>query len=186
MKDKGLKFGVMVLAVITFIVLVTPAQAADWAVGIYYNVGDIVTYNGDSYQCLQAHTSQSNWKPPNTPALWQLVTVPNPGGNWSSGASYSIGDKITYNGQEYICRQSHVAQSDWTPPATPALWEANINPTYSEEIKNYLEQLYNATELQNWTIISVDKSIKIVTYNVEIENKVSGERINNTWIQRLG
>jgi len=47
----------------------TPA----WAVGTHYNVGDRVTFNGDTYQCRQAHTSQSDWTPPVTPALWLLL-----------------------------------------------------------------------------------------------------------------
>lgn len=41
--------------------------------GHVYAVGDIVTYNGQTYQCLQAHTSQPDWFPDVTPALWQPV-----------------------------------------------------------------------------------------------------------------
>jgi chitinase len=40
-----------------------------------YRVGDLVTYNGVVYQCLQAHTSQPGWEPPYTPALWQPVST---------------------------------------------------------------------------------------------------------------
>jgi chitin-binding protein len=32
-----------------------------------------VTYNGVSYQCLQAHTALVGWEPPTTPALWQKI-----------------------------------------------------------------------------------------------------------------
>ena len=32
------------------------------------------TYNGGTYTCLQGHTSQTGWEPPNVPALWQLKT----------------------------------------------------------------------------------------------------------------
>ncbi|MET9212002.1 MULTISPECIES: carbohydrate-binding protein [unclassified Nocardia] len=49
--------------------------------------------------------------PPATPA-WQL------------GATYQVGDKVTYDGAEYQCRQSHTAHApNWTPPNTPALWQ---------------------------------------------------------------
>ncbi|MFI9787717.1 M28 family peptidase [Kitasatospora sp. NPDC051984] len=44
-----------------------------WAAGVNYNAGDVVTYNGVSYRCLQAHTSQSTWTPDVVPALWQRV-----------------------------------------------------------------------------------------------------------------
>ena len=36
--------------------------------------------------------------------------------------SYSVGDRVQYNGVLYKCIQAHTAQSDWTPDATPALW----------------------------------------------------------------
>ena len=36
--------------------------------------------------------------------------------------SYSVGDRVQYNGTLYKCIQAHTAQSDWTPDVTPALW----------------------------------------------------------------
>ncbi|MFE7490901.1 M4 family metallopeptidase, partial [Kitasatospora sp. NPDC057541] len=42
-----------------------------WAAGTTYKAGDIVTYNGVSYRCLQGHTAYVGWEPPNVPALWQ-------------------------------------------------------------------------------------------------------------------
>jgi hypothetical protein len=42
-----------------------------WLAGHAYKTGDTVTYNGTTYMCLQAHTSQPGWEPPNVPALWQ-------------------------------------------------------------------------------------------------------------------
>jgi beta-glucanase (GH16 family) len=50
-----------------------PAGTTTWAPGHAYHVGDVVTYNGVSYRCLQAHTSIVTWEPPNTPALWQRL-----------------------------------------------------------------------------------------------------------------
>lgn len=44
-----------------------------WAAQTAYAVGDQVTYQGTTYSCLQAHTSQVGWEPPNVPALWQPV-----------------------------------------------------------------------------------------------------------------
>lgn len=40
----------------------------------YYAIGSMVSYEGSEYRCLQAHTSQPDWTPPATPALWQLVS----------------------------------------------------------------------------------------------------------------
>ena len=48
-------------------------QTAEWAAGVAYAVGDVVTYQGSTYECRQAHTSISVWTPPVVPALWQLI-----------------------------------------------------------------------------------------------------------------
>lgn len=42
----------------------------EWTAGVTYKVGDVVTYQGASYQCRQAHTSQVDWGPSAVLALW--------------------------------------------------------------------------------------------------------------------
>ncbi|MEQ0559370.1 lytic polysaccharide monooxygenase [Amycolatopsis sp. NEAU-NG30] len=49
----------------------TPPSSGTWSPGTAYQAGDVVTYGGASYRCLQAHTAIAGWEPPNTPALWQ-------------------------------------------------------------------------------------------------------------------
>ncbi|MEV0378809.1 carbohydrate-binding protein [Nonomuraea sp. NPDC050643] len=49
-------------------------MAAAWAPWTAYATGAVVTYNGVDYVCLQAHTSQPDWEPPNVPALWKQST----------------------------------------------------------------------------------------------------------------
>jgi chitinase len=51
----------------------TSGDILPWAVNTAYNVGDKVTYNGNIYQCLEAHTSLSTWTPDVAPSLWELV-----------------------------------------------------------------------------------------------------------------
>ncbi|MFI6389521.1 carbohydrate-binding protein [Nonomuraea sp. NPDC050547] len=51
----------------------TPPPTGTWAPGVGYTAGAGVTYGGSSYRCLQSHTSQAGWEPPNVPALWQRV-----------------------------------------------------------------------------------------------------------------
>lgn len=46
--------------------------ASPWQANTAYTVGQLVTYNGGTYKCLQAHTSLTGWEPANVPALWQL------------------------------------------------------------------------------------------------------------------
>ena len=51
-----------------------PPGTTAWAVGVSYSVGQLVTYQGHTYKCLQANTSQVGWDPVSAPALWQLVS----------------------------------------------------------------------------------------------------------------
>src|SRR5205085_2921212 len=46
----------------------------NWAPNTAYKVGDLVIFNGQEFRCIQAHTSQVDWQPPNVPALWSLVS----------------------------------------------------------------------------------------------------------------
>lgn len=50
-----------------------PPSSGTWTAGTAYKVGDLVTYNGVSYRCRQAHTALAGWEPPNVPALWQVA-----------------------------------------------------------------------------------------------------------------
>ena len=77
-----------------------------WVVGKAYAVSDRAQYNGTLYKCIQAHTSQSDWMPSATPALWKTVSLDEyPEWVQPIGAhdAYNIGDKVTYNGQHYVC-----------------------------------------------------------------------------------
>jgi chitin-binding protein len=44
-----------------------------WQPWTSYATGAVVTFNGVSYRCLQGHTSQPGWEPPNAAALWQRL-----------------------------------------------------------------------------------------------------------------
>ena len=77
-----------------------------WVVGKAYAVNDRAQYNGTLYKCIQAHTSQADWMPSATPALWVVVSLDEyPEWVQPTGAhdAYNTGDKVTYNGQHYVC-----------------------------------------------------------------------------------
>ena len=71
-----------------------------------YAIGDRVKHQGKLYKCVQAHTSQSDWLPNATPALYSEVTPPGSIAPWAQpfGAhdAYAIGDKVTHNGKTWI------------------------------------------------------------------------------------
>lgn len=47
-----------------------PVEIEAWAPGQSVSIGDLRTYNGVTYSCIQAHTTQAGWTPPAVPALW--------------------------------------------------------------------------------------------------------------------
>ena len=73
---------------------------APWAEDTAYAVDDRIRYDGILYRCVQAHTSQSDWTPDITPALWVVVSLDEfPEWVQPTGAhdAYRIGDKVSHN-----------------------------------------------------------------------------------------
>lgn len=74
----------------------------EWAAGNAYYIGDMVMYHEQQYECIQSHTSQDGWEPPNVPALWKLHEEGGDGipvWHQPTGAhdAYAKGDKVKHN-----------------------------------------------------------------------------------------
>jgi predicted carbohydrate-binding protein with CBM5 and CBM33 domain len=81
-------------------------------------------------------TPTATSSPSPTPSPTPTATVPpsptptptatsNPGATtWTAGTAYRVGDRVTFNGAAYQCRQAHTALAGWEPPYTAALWAA--------------------------------------------------------------
>lgn len=93
-----------------------------WVANEPVSVGMQRTYGGKTYRAVQSHVTQSDWQPPNVPALWEEVVETSPTGEWAVGVAYQIDDEVTYQGITYRCRQAHTSQIGWQPPAVLALW----------------------------------------------------------------
>lgn len=102
-----------------------------WATDTDYAVDDIITYtDGNLYVVRQPHRSQSDWQPPNVLALYMVYRAnADTLLNWIQSEKVEIGWQRTYNGDTYVCLQSHVTQIDFTPDITPALWQLVVVPT---------------------------------------------------------
>ena len=48
--------------------------STEWQPDTDYATGAECTYEDSAYTCLQGHTSQAGWEPPNVPSLWKLKT----------------------------------------------------------------------------------------------------------------
>ena len=72
----------------------------NWQTGTAYKVGIRVRYGDKLYRCEQAHTSQADWTPNATPALWTAVAEPGEIPVWiqPTGAqdAYRLGDKVHF------------------------------------------------------------------------------------------
>lgn len=86
-----------------------------WVTGNAYAAQDRVQYEGTLYKCVQAHTSQSDWTPDATPALWVVVSLEEyPEWVQPTGAhdAYAEGAKVTHNGKKWV---STIASNVYEP-----------------------------------------------------------------------
>lgn len=71
-----------------------------WQTDTAYTAGIRVRYGDKLYRCEQSHTSQADWTPDQTPALWTEVAKPGEIPVWKqpTGAqdAYMSGDKVWY------------------------------------------------------------------------------------------
>lgn len=102
-----------------------------YEVGRTYKVDELISYGTNSvgdpqlYRIIQDHTSQADWTPDATPALYTPIGLTEEGYPvWSqpSGAqdAYNTGDIVNYNGTLY---KSLIDGNVWSPEAYPAGWE---------------------------------------------------------------
>lgn len=81
-----------------------------WVAGIAVSVGDRYQYNGKLYKCGQAHTTQADWTPDITPALWTVIDVAHAGTIDDpipavAGMEYVYGNYYIEGETVYICKR---------------------------------------------------------------------------------
>lgn len=88
-----------------------------WSENISVSVNDRYQYNDKLYKCVQAHTTQADWTPNATPALWVEVSLDEfPEWKQPAGAhdAYAKGDKVKHNGKK------------WESTADANVWEPGV------------------------------------------------------------
>ena len=86
-----------------------------WKPDTAYTVDKRIRYEDTLYRCVQAHTSQDNWTPDITPALWTVVSLDEfPEWVQPTGAqdAYRLGDKVSHNGKHW---QSAIDYNTYEP-----------------------------------------------------------------------
>lgn len=85
-------------------------------------------YNDELYRCNQTHTSQSDWTPDVTPALFTKVSLPGEIDVWKrpTGAhdAYDYGAKVYYpTKDDDIYMSIYDGKNSWSPDEYPQGWE---------------------------------------------------------------
>jgi len=88
----------------------TPDEAAElaaifeaWRADEAVTIGTVREYQGALYKAIQAHTTQADWTPPATPALWVRVAAPGAGPQpwvqpYGGSGTYVNGAQVTHGG----------------------------------------------------------------------------------------
>lgn len=86
-----------------------------WAVGIAVAKDSRYQYNGKLYKVVQAHTTQADWTPDVTPALWTVIDVTHAGTIDDpipavAGMEYVYGKYYIEGETVYICKRTGEAE----------------------------------------------------------------------------
>lgn len=95
-----------------------------YEVDSFYTIGEVINYEGQLYKIIQAHTSQQDWIPNTTPALYTKVAPPGVIAQWvqPTGAhdAYNTGDKVIFETKTY---ESLIEANVWSPIGYPQGWK---------------------------------------------------------------
>lgn len=113
--------------------ILTDEQALDnqliyptWSDDTEYTDGDRVRSADKLWKCLQTHTSQEDWKPENTPAMW--VEIAKPGeyreikDDMLSTEAFALNEIGWYQTKDNLW-MSLIDNNIYTPAAYPDGWE---------------------------------------------------------------
>lgn len=103
----------------------------EWEVGVDYTTRKKVTDNGTLYRCLQAHTSQADWRPSTTPSLWTALDETNAG---------TIDNPIPYDGNMVLEEGKYYSQNG----VIYLCFRDSVNPVYhalSDLVSIYVEEV---------------------------------------------
>ena len=86
-----------------------------WTVGIAVAKDSRYQYEGKLYKCVQAHTTQADWTPDVTPALWTVIDVTHAGTIDDpipavAGMEYVYGKYYIEGETVYICKRTGEAE----------------------------------------------------------------------------
>lgn len=102
----------------------TAARAVElysiWAADIAVEVGDRYQYDSKLYKCIQAHTTQADWTPDLTPAMWTVIDIEHTGTiedpiPWAVNMECYEGKYYTWTNVMYVCIRDSGTALAYTP-----------------------------------------------------------------------
>lgn len=103
---------------------------APWGIGIAYEANQRIRYGDKLYRVVQNHTSQADWVPDVTPALYTEVAKPGEIPVWRqpTGAqdAYMKGDRVHYPDADSFIYESIIDNNVWSPDEYPAGWSKEL------------------------------------------------------------
>jgi hypothetical protein len=116
-----------------------------WHAGMAVVPPGVVLHDGNLYRCLQAHTTQSDWSPDATPALWARYYAPGETPVWvqptGSHDAWPLGAHVMHDGQEWI---SDLPANVWEPGVlgwslvdgggAPGEWQPGVAYAIGDEV----------------------------------------------------
>lgn len=117
----------------------TPVQTGcpNFTVGVSYNQGTVVQYNGLNYTAnMYLTNTSSGMNPQSCPCLWTQggncntitpIPTPTPTGvcpTWALNQNYVVGEVVQYLGNDYTCLAANdPADPNWNPASAQSLWQ---------------------------------------------------------------
>lgn len=148
----------------------TPAEGGNPAIPQYYNLGDVVIYNGITYICIEKHVAASSYYLglEFDQDKWAIVTrSDNWRTDWTANTRYTVDDIVKYGGISYRCIASHnsAATEDLGLEDNQANWEI------------FLEGIeYKG----NWAATTRYKKYDVVKYGGSLWRSLQGHTSTNT------
>ena len=106
-----------------------------WKNKQHYKTGNIVRFSADIYKVLQDHKSQSDWLPPDVPALYVRIAPPGVIPEWRQPQgehdAYGLGARVIYDNKIY---ESKIEANTTIPGSDERWWELIEDLTPGEPV----------------------------------------------------
>ena len=148
-----------------------------WTTLTYYELGDVVRYNGDVYVCIAKHQAATTdiLGLEEDQASWTLVTVSDYWrGDLVDATRYIKDDIVRYNGSIYRCLTGHTSTLNIEDNA--ANWEVVL------EGINYRQDYANTTYYRVGDIVKYGASLwRCITTHTSIDIELANDAQSTNW-----